>query len=68
MSNYREWKDEFGEIFVEIFNECDILNIQREYINKGYIIIAISRNVFTNRTFMKIENFLRLEESMEDLE
>lgn len=58
MSKYREWKDEFGGILVEIFNECDILNIQREYIDKGYLIIEICRGVFGNHTFMKIVKIL----------
>lgn len=40
MNNYRVWKcDNDEELLIEIFNEEDLLSVQQEFANKGYIII-----------------------------
>lgn len=38
MKNYVEWKNEFGEIIVQVLNEWDLPNVQRHYIERGYYI------------------------------
>lgn len=39
MMNYKIYKTEYDdEYIVEIFNKCDISNIQNELTSKGYII------------------------------
>lgn len=55
MSNYIIWKTEYDEVMVEVFNEYDILNIQKQFIEQGYIVISICRGVFDRSTFMKLE-------------
>lgn len=39
MSNYIVWKDEFGNIMVEVFNAMDIVDVQKIFIEKGYYIV-----------------------------
>lgn len=48
MMNYRIWKcDDDEYIIVEVFNKCDIRSIQKEFINKGYVVIETTQfNVF----------------------
>lgn len=42
MSNYTIWKCENeDELLIEIFNERDLPDIQKEFLEKGYIIIRI---------------------------
>lgn len=38
--NYRIWLSDCSEseILVEVFNSCDIWEVQKEFVNKGYII------------------------------
>lgn len=40
MMNYKIWYADFdgNEILVEIFNSVDVWSIQKEFIEKGYII------------------------------
>lgn len=53
MSNYIIWRceNEF-ELLIEIFNECDLPNVQKEFLEKGYIIIRV--DYAFNYTFMKV--------------
>jgi len=41
MSNYRIWKcdEDNNFLLIEVFDECDVLSIQKEFVEKGYIII-----------------------------
>lgn len=40
MSEYRIWKcDNDEELLIEIFNEQDLLSVQKEFVNKGYVIV-----------------------------
>ncbi len=40
MSKYRVWKcDNDEELLIEIFNEVDLLSVQKEFVNKGYVIV-----------------------------
>lgn len=39
MSNYIVWKDEYGNIMVEVFNDMDIVDVQKIFIEKGYYIL-----------------------------
>lgn len=42
MSNYIIWKCENeDELLIEIFNESDLSSVQKEFIEKGYIIILV---------------------------
>jgi len=43
MSNYRIWKidENEDELLIEIFHESDLSNIQKEFLEKGYIIIKV---------------------------
>jgi len=43
MSNYRIWKidENEDELLIEIFNESDLSDIQKEFLGKGYIIIKV---------------------------
>lgn len=39
MCNYVEWKTEWGEIMVEVLNNSDLNSIQKQYLDKGYVIL-----------------------------
>lgn len=53
MSNYIIWNCENKvELLIEIFNECDLPNVQKEFLEKGYIIIRADY-AFDN-VFMKV--------------
>ena len=43
MSNYRIWKidENEDELLIEIFHESDLSNIQKEFLEKGYIVIRV---------------------------
>ena len=43
MSNYRIWKidENEDELLIEIFHESDLPDIQKEFLEKGYIIIKV---------------------------
>lgn len=40
MMHYRIWLSDSSEseILVEVFNSCDVHEVQKEFVNKGYII------------------------------
>ena len=54
MSNYRIWKidENEDELLIEIFHESDLSNIQKEFLEKGYIIIKV--DYAFNSVFMKV--------------
>ena len=58
MKNYRIWKQENNEdeLLVEVFNECDILSIQKEFTEKGYKIDYCFKGLV--HTFIKVINVL----------
>lgn len=42
MNKYTIWKCENeDELLIEIFNECDLQSVQKEFLEKGYIIILV---------------------------
>ena len=43
MSDYIIWKidENEDELLIEIFHESDLSNIQKEFLEKGYIIIKV---------------------------
>lgn len=53
---YIIWKDEQNEnrLLIEVFNEINLLDIQREFIEKGYIIIEVFK---TKDVFIRLEKF-----------
>lgn len=55
MKNYKIWqlKDIEEELLVEVFNDCDILTVQNEFIEAGYKIIHCQK--WYNHAFMLIE-------------
>lgn len=57
MRNYRIWKieDDDETIIVELFNNCDILSVQKEFVNKGYIVKEVVIG-FNDKYMMKLEN------------
>jgi len=53
MSNYIIWK--YGnddELLIEIFHESDLPSVQKEFLEKGYIIIRV--DYAFNSVFMKV--------------
>ena len=53
MNKYIIWKNENqAELLIEILNECDLSDIQKEFLEKGYIIIRI--DYAFNSIFMKV--------------
>lgn len=53
MIKYIIWKREIeNELLIEILNECDLPNIQKEFIEKGYIIIRV--DYAFGSVFMKV--------------
>ena len=54
MSNYRIWKidENEDELLIEIFHESDLPDIQKEFIEKGYIIIRV--DYAFDEVFMKV--------------
>ena len=53
MIKYIIWKnDNTPELLIEIFNECDLPNIQKEFLEKGYIIIRVGH--LFDKVFMKV--------------
>jgi len=54
MSNYRIWKidENEDELLIEIFHESDLSNIQKEFLEKGYIIIRV--DYAFDGVFMKV--------------
>ena len=54
MSNYRIWKidENEDELLIEIFHESDLSDIQKEFLEKGYIIIRV--DYAFNSVFMKV--------------
>ena len=56
MSEYILWKNEEGEVMVEVVDSSyeTILRVQQELTKKGYIIVSICRNCFIDKTFMNI--------------
>lgn len=53
MINYIIWKNEnTPELLIEILNECDLPNIQKEFLEKGYIIIRVGH--LFDKVFMKV--------------
>lgn len=56
MMNYRIWEcygyDNY--LLIEVFDECDIPSIQKEFIEKGYMILQTEKDVFGNY-FIKVE-------------
>jgi hypothetical protein len=55
MINYIIWKNEnTPELLIEILNECDLPNIQKEFLEKGYTILRVDHAF--DKTFMKVVN------------
>ena len=52
MISYLLWTDVFGNEMVEIFNESDILRVQKEFNDKGYIVTGLIYG--GNRIFMTL--------------
>ncbi len=53
MYKYIIWKCENeAELLIEILNECDLPDIQNEFLEKGYIIIRV--DYAFNNVFMKV--------------
>ena len=54
MSDYIIWKidENEDELLIEIFHESDLSNIQKEFLEKGYIIIKV--DYAFNSVFMKV--------------
>ena len=52
MISYLLWTDVFGNEMVEIFNESDILRVQKEFNDKGYIVTSLIYG--GNRIFMTL--------------
>lgn len=53
MINYIIWKCENeAELLIEILNECDLPNVQKEFLEKGYIIIRV--DYAFDKVFMKV--------------
>lgn len=49
MMNYRIWKcDDKDYLLVEVWDDCDIPSVQKEFIEKGYIVIETKLNIFKN--------------------
>lgn len=57
MINYRIWECENadGTIIVELFNNCDILSVQKEFISKGYIVKEVIIG-FHGKYMMRLED------------
>ena len=55
MKNYKIWqeKDNEEQLLIEVFNDCDILSVQKQFIEDGYKIIHCQK--WYNHTFMLIE-------------
>lgn len=53
MNRYIIWKCENELLLlIEILNECDLIDIQKEFLGKGYVIIKI--DYAFEHTFMKV--------------
>lgn len=53
MIKYIIWKNEnTPELLIEIFNECDLQGVQKEFLEKGYIIIRVGH--LFDKVFMKV--------------
>ena len=53
MNSYIIWKCEYeNELLIEILNECDLPNVQKEFLEKGYIIIRVGH--LFDKVFMKV--------------
>jgi len=54
MSNYRIWKidENEDELLIEIFHESDLQSVQKEFLEKGYIVIRI--DYAFDEVFMKV--------------
>ncbi len=53
MRGYIIWKGENeAELLIEILNECDLPKVQKEFLEKGYIIIKI--DYAFDKVFMKV--------------
>ncbi len=55
MSKYRIWKcNNKAELLIEILNECDLPDVEKEFLEKGYTIIRVDHAF--DKTFMKVVN------------
>ncbi len=53
MKKYIIWKCENeAELLIEILNECDLPDVEKEFLEKGYIIIRI--DYAFDKVFMKV--------------
>lgn len=54
MSKYKIWNCENyeAELLIEILNECDLPDVQKEFLEKGYIIIRV--DYAFDKVFMKV--------------
>lgn len=53
MKNYVEWRNESGERMIQVFNEEDLPNVQRHYIERGCYIKETIRG-FGNSYFFTV--------------
>lgn len=52
MSNYIIWNGNEDELLIELFHESDLPDVQKEFLEKGYIIIRI--DYAFDEVFMKV--------------
>ena len=63
--NYRIWSTDSSEqIIVEVFNKNDVPNVQKEFIEKGYVVTQTEYHVFGCHLikFSKVDNYEGLEQ------
>ncbi len=58
MKNYKIWKQKDNEeqLLVEVFNDCDVISVQKEFIEDGYKIIQCQK--WYSHTFMLVERVI----------
>lgn len=54
MKNYKEWKSETGEIIVEVYNESDLSDVQKIYIERGYYITWTKHELWNDHHFFAV--------------
>ena len=56
MVNYRIWKNEDTDYFiVEIFNKCDLYDVQKQLIEVGYTILSVMNIINNDSVFMEVK-------------
>jgi len=53
MDKYIIWKSKYEvELLIELLNECDLPDVQKEFLEKGYIILKV--DYAFDKVFMKV--------------